>query len=165
MKNCAPIAAAMLALLLMAGCGTSQPPAPSSPTPDPTHAVATVDYSVCKEIQRSIEASITQDATVLVSGKDEGVQISITIDPVVMNYQFAMVLDPAASAAKEALVAQGVALVKFQVAGIYYKDGETDGMITWESTDMETGFLAATKDAVFKDMSLADVLEFCEYPE
>lgn len=147
-------------LLLLCACSDSSVESEAEPA-------AETEPTISKETKDRMESVIKnateEDVSVYISEKDEALDIHVTIDPIILKYQFAIVLDPVSEAVKAELNSNGEKLHEFRLTGFFYKNGEVSDTVVWETSDFESGHFSSTQDAVHKSMTLADVFSFCEY--
>ena len=154
----------LLLIFLVSACSETMNPTPvSSPTPAPT--IPAVSYETCRQIQDAIEKAAAEDVQVYVSSKEDGVSIHVSIDPVVIDYQYAMTFAPVVDVAKAELSTRNLALTDLRIGGVFYEEGEQCALITWDSEDFETGhFLYTNGKVISREMTVQEVLDFCDYP-
>ena len=150
--------------LALCCCGTTEQKNEAVESSPAAEVSAEIDKETLQGIERAIKESTAEDIMVYVTGNDGAVQIDVSINPIILNYQFAMILDPVVEATKAEIDARDVPLSKFRVSGLFFKDGAASHVITWDTTDLETGDFVATKDNYAKKgASLDDIFAFCEY--
>ena len=158
------IAAFLWAIILVAAiCGCSH--AAPEPTPEPTPEPA-ASQEECDEIAFTIQRVCESDVSVSAYCHGQDIDIYVTIDPIILKYQFAINLDASLPVAKDALEERGFSLGEFSVIGAYYENGEKSTSISWVSEDFETGFFVDAKNGgVIPNATVDKVFEYCEYPE
>ena len=161
MKKSTALLICLALLLVMCSCGNGSlaPVSTIEPTAEPL-----ASNEECDEIAQIIKAVCRDDVKVSVFCTEEGMDVYVKLDPIILNYQFAEVLDDALSITKKALEERSLPLKRFSVIGVYYENGEESTSISWISDDFETGAFYAGKDKDFiSNATVERIFEYCDY--
>lgn len=153
-------------LLLMTGCSINA----GKTVPSPASLLSTPDQvigeEVCDALESGIANSCVDAVNVYVDYRNDGFDISVYIDPLIINYQLASNLEISVNVVKEVLAKYDVPLTNFSINGVSYEDGKSAHIISWSSSDLETGLLYDNKNGTaIANATVERVFSYCDYPD
>ena len=158
------ITSLILALALLAACGTQSTPGQVDAPATAEAPAQTIPPDVIKMISSAIDGATTYETSSFCYQKDGGLYVNVRIDPMAMTYIFAYDLEPTVITLQKMIDEYSIELCELDFSGAVYKNGEVYNSIHWVSSDLSVGKFVNPREGYVNDsMTLQDVFDYCEY--
>lgn len=152
-----------ITLVFLCACGSAEKPA-ETPAPVITEApVPEVPKETLSAIEHDLKRAAIDDVLVSVRSVEGKVKVSVHLDPAVLKYMLALDMEPTILKLKDDLSIYEAELYEYKISASFYKGGKVDNVMSWTSSDLETGDFMSPMDGVIKPMTVEDVYKYCEY--